>query len=159
MDNTPIIKFSAPNEHSHRPILSSKPILNPYELRPKLIELVQNQTFSGIVDEDPYLHLQNFEDIYNSLHLEGMSNETTRWILFPFSLRGKARQWYIRTEEKKTGDWETLRTAFCTDFYPTSKVVDLRTQIIGFKQKPSESMSSSWERFDLLTKSGPNLAL
>jgi hypothetical protein len=45
------------------------------------------------------------------------------------------------------------------DFYPLSKVVDLRIKIILFKQGDNESMSSSWECFELLCKSGPDLSL
>ena len=128
MDTTPLINFSAPSVHSFRPILSSKPILsNAYELRPRLIEMVQNNTFLGIEDEDPYFHLQQFEETCDCLHIEGMSDEKIRWKPFPFTLKGRARQWYDQTKEKKRGHWGTLRADFCMDFYLLSKVVDLRT--------------------------------
>jgi hypothetical protein len=45
------------------------------------------------------------------------------------------------------------------DSYPLSKVVDLRIKIISLKQGGNESMSSSWECFELLCKSGPDLSL
>jgi hypothetical protein len=67
------------------------------------------------------------------LHIEGMSNETTRWKPFPFTLKGEAHQWYDRTKEKMRGERRTLRAEFCMDFYPLSKVVDLRIKIISFK--------------------------
>jgi hypothetical protein len=105
--------------------------------------MVQTNTFLGIEDEDPYHHLQQFEQTCDRLHIEGMSDETICWKLFPFTLKGKALQWYDRTEEKMTGDWGTLCAYFCTDFYPLSKVVDLRIKIISFKQGYNESMSSS----------------
>jgi hypothetical protein len=62
--NTTLIKdFSAPSELSHRPMPSSKPILSDaYELCPRLIEKVQTNTFLGIEEEDPYDHLQQFEE-------------------------------------------------------------------------------------------------
>jgi hypothetical protein len=56
---------------------SSKPILSDaHELRPLLIEMVQTNTLLGIEDEDPYHHLQQFEQTCDRLHIEGMSNET-----------------------------------------------------------------------------------
>jgi hypothetical protein len=78
---------------------------------------------------------------------------------YPFTLKGKARQWYDQTKEKMKGDWGTLRVGFCIDFYPLSKVVDLRIKIISFKQGDNESMSSFMERFELLCKSEPDLSL
>jgi hypothetical protein len=57
------------------------------------------------------------------------------------------------------GDWGALHADFCMDFYPLSKVVDLRIKIISFKQGDNESMSSSWEHFEFLCKSGPHLSL
>jgi hypothetical protein len=95
--------------------------------------MVQNQSFSGMVDENPYLHIQEFEQTCGCLCIEGMSNETLRWKLFPFSLKGRAKKWYNRTVEKKQGDWGTLRSSFFLDFFPISKVVSLRIKVLSFK--------------------------
>jgi hypothetical protein len=92
---------------------SLKPILfNSYELRPRLIEMVQTNTFLGIEDEDPYHHLQQFEETCDCRHIEGMSDETIHWKLIQFTPKGKAHQWYDRTKEKMKGDWGTLRANF-----------------------------------------------
>jgi hypothetical protein len=92
IDSTPIYQYAAPTSTSHRPKESSKPILTPaYDLRPCLIAMVQNQSFSGKEDENPYLHLQEFEQISDCLRIEGMSVETLRWKLFPFSLKRRAK--------------------------------------------------------------------
>jgi hypothetical protein len=99
MDTTLIKDFSAPSELSLRPMPSSKPILSDaYKLRPRLIEMVQTNTFFGIEDEDPYHHLQQLEQTCDCLHIEGVSDETIRWKLFPFTLKGKSHQWYDRTK-------------------------------------------------------------
>jgi hypothetical protein len=74
--------------------------------------MVQTNTFLGIEDEDPYHHLQQFEQTCDYLHNKGMSDETICWKLFPFTLKGKARQWYDRTKDKMKGDWGSL----CADF-------------------------------------------
>jgi hypothetical protein len=77
VDFTRIYQYAAPISTSHRPKESSKPILTPaYELRPCLIVMVQNQSFSGKEDKNPYLHLQEFEQTCDCLHIERMSNET-----------------------------------------------------------------------------------
>ena len=56
MDNiTPINQFTAPTGAQLEPPESSKPILTPsYELRLSLISMVQEQSFLGEGDENPY---------------------------------------------------------------------------------------------------------
>jgi hypothetical protein len=79
IDSTPIYQYAAPTSTSHWPKESSKPILIPaYELRPCFVAMVQNQSFSRKVDENPYLHLQEFEQTCDCLRIEGMFNETLR---------------------------------------------------------------------------------
>jgi hypothetical protein len=131
---TPIYQCSAPMSTSHRPKESSKPILAPaYELRPRLIEMVQNHPFLGKEDENPYLHPRDFEQTCDCLHIAGMSDETLRWKFFSFSLRGRAKIWYDRTVESKQGDWRSLRSNFRLDFFSIHKIVNLRAEVITFK--------------------------
>ena len=77
---------------------SSEPIITPgYELRLCFIKLICDQFFSGEGDENPYSHLQEFEQTCACLRIASMSNETLRWKLFPFSLMGRAKHWYSQT--------------------------------------------------------------
>jgi hypothetical protein len=88
-----------------------------------------------------------------------MSDQTLRWKLFPFSLMEKARQWYDKAVGKQQGDWGSLRSNFCLDFYPISQIVNLRIKVLTFKQEANESLASSWNRFTTLLASGPDLNL
>jgi len=92
-----------------------------YRLSPQLIALVQSLSFSGEGDENPYLYIRDFEQICDCLRIEGISNETLHWKLFPFSLKGKARQCYDRSIGKQQKDWGSLCSNFCLDFYPSPK--------------------------------------
>jgi hypothetical protein len=69
-----------------------------------------------------------------------MSNETLRWKVFPFSLERKAKIWYKRTTLSKEGNWEALCSSFCLDFFPISKIVYLRSEILSFTQEEDESL-------------------
>ena len=93
MDNiTPINQFAALTNAQLEPPKSSEPILTPgYELRPSLINLVQEQSFSGEGDEKPYTHLREFKQTYACLQIAGMSHETLKWKLFLFSMTGRAK--------------------------------------------------------------------
>jgi hypothetical protein len=108
---------------------SSQPIQTPnYRLSPWLIAMVQSLSFSGEDDENPYLHVRDFEQTCDCLRIEGISNQNLCWKLFPFSLKGKARQWYSKAVGKQQGDWGSLRSNFCLDFYPISQIIDLESR-------------------------------
>jgi hypothetical protein len=92
---TLLYQYGAPTSMSLKLAESSKPILSSgYELSPEIINILQDQPFSGDVSENPYSHLCDFEQICACRHIEGMSDETLRWKLFPFSLMGEAKRWY-----------------------------------------------------------------
>ena len=77
LESTPIYQYGAPTGTSLQPQESSKPILTPgYELCRRLINMVQDQSFSGKNDENPYSHLNEFEQTCACLHIAGMSDET-----------------------------------------------------------------------------------
>jgi hypothetical protein len=92
LESTPIYQYGAPTSARLQPQESSKPILTPgYELCSRLINMVQDQPFSGEDDENPYANLNEFEQTCACLRIAGLSDETLRWKLFPFSLTGKAK--------------------------------------------------------------------
>ena len=88
-----------------------------------------------------------------------MSDETLRWKLFPFSLKGRAKCWYKQTIGSRQGDWEALCSSFCLNFIPVSRVVSLCLEVLSFKQKENESLGTSWELFKDLINIGPDLAI
>ena len=57
------------------------------------------------------------------------------------------------------GDWETLCSKFCLCFFPTSKVVSLRKEVLNFRQLEEESLGTSWDHFNELIITGPDLAI
>ena len=79
MDNTPIYQYAKPTSTSLGPPKSSEPILTPgYELCLCFIKLIQEQSLSGEDDENPYSHLQEFEQTCACLRITGMSDKTLR---------------------------------------------------------------------------------
>jgi hypothetical protein len=111
---TLLYQYGAPTDLSLKPAESSKPILSSgCELSPELIAMVKDQSFSGEVNENPYFHLREFEQICACLHIEGMSYETLRWKLFSFSLIRKAKHWCRRHIKRSKGNWEALCSTFC----------------------------------------------
>ena len=66
---------------------------NNFELKPVLISMVQQAQFSGLPLDDPNIHLAMFLEIYDIVKMNGVTEDTIRLRLFPFSLRDKARGW------------------------------------------------------------------
>jgi hypothetical protein len=118
--------------------------------------MVRGQAFSGLDCENPYHQLRKFEQLYACLTISSMSQETLRWKLFLFSLDERAKQWYADNVGKIAGDWEELWNIFCLAFFPLSRIATLRQDILSFQQKEKESIGAAWDRFSILTRSGPS---
>ena len=160
MNSTPIYQYAAPTNTRLEPPKSIEPILTPgYKLCPCLIKLIRDQSFLGEGNENPYWHLREFEQTCACLCIASMFDKTLRWKLFPFSLTGRAKQWYSRTVGSMQGDWETLCSKFCLHSFPISKVVSLRKEVLNFRQLEEESLGALWEHINSLITTGPNLAI
>ena len=71
----------------------------------------------------------------------------------------KAKRWYNLTTGSRQGDWEALCSSFCLQFFPISRVVNLRLEVLSFKEKEKESLSMAWELFNTLINTGSDLAI
>jgi hypothetical protein len=65
-----------------------------FELMPALINMVQANLFSGKPNEDANAHLQHFLEVCRTFTIRGVTDDAIRLRLFPFSLIGKAKQWF-----------------------------------------------------------------
>ena len=95
--------------------------------------IVRAQPFSGLDHENPFSHLQDFEEICSCLSIPGMTQETLKWKLFPFSLMGEAKQWYTNVVESVSGDWDELKDKFYLAFFPMSHITSLPRAILDFE--------------------------
>jgi len=94
MGDKSIRDFSAPSAAN---VATGPNIINGdanFELKPALITMVQASLFCGKAHEDANAHLQHFLEICSTFTIKGVSQEDIRLRLFPFSLLGKAKQWF-----------------------------------------------------------------
>ena len=92
MKLTPIQNSFASKGELLEPTPVSKPTHSSgCELHPSLKAMVQAQSFSGHDCENPRHHLLAFKEMCSCLSISGMTQETLKWKLFPFSLTGKAK--------------------------------------------------------------------
>jgi hypothetical protein len=146
MDSNPTFSdFSALKGDLLEPPSSLHPIkTRGYELRPALIALVRDNSFAETKEESSYIHLRGFKKICLIIIIEGMTQQTLKWNLFPFSLTGAPKKWYYSLVRSMEGSWEKLREKFCLTFFPMSRVVTLRLEILSFKQLDKESLGTAW---------------
>ena len=65
-----------------------------FELKPVLIMMVQANPLCGKAHKDANAHLRHFLEICSTFTIKGVNQEAIRLCLFPFSLLGKAKQWF-----------------------------------------------------------------
>jgi hypothetical protein len=157
---TPIYSFSPPEGKYLEQASSLRPIeAEGYEISPNFISLVRELNFARGLDENPYKHLQDFEEICATLMISGMNHETLKWKAFPFLIMGWAKQWYKLHVSSCHGSWVILKEQFCFTFFPLSKIIDLHNEVLNFAEKEGESLGVAWSRYNQLALSGLELSI
>jgi hypothetical protein len=95
------------------------------------------------LDENPFKHLQDLEEICATLTISGMNHDTHKWKAFSFSLTGWAKRWYKLHVSSCHGSWVILKDRFCFPFFPLFKIIDLRNEVLNFAQKEEESLGAA----------------
>ena len=101
--------------------------------------MVQAIPFCGLPSEDVNAHLQHFLELYVMIVIKDVEPTSIRLRLFPFSLSGRAKQWFYKDQEA-VNIWNKCSMAFLTKFFPMGKTNDLRGRISNFQQTASESI-------------------
>jgi hypothetical protein len=115
--------------------------------------MVQHSPFTG--KEDPTLHLQAFVQLCQTFNMDWVTQDQMRARLFPFSLLGKALQWFYSQPAEMVQNWDTLMKAFMKEYYSPGKTQSLRNKIATFAQYPMETISEAFECFNEFTRAVP----
>ena len=122
MDNKSIHDFSTPSAAN----VATRPnVINGdanFELKPALIMMVQASPFCGKAHENANAHLQYFLEICSTFTIKGVSQEAIRLRLFPFSLLGKAKQWFY-SNHNVVDTWDKCSNAFLVKFFPMGRLM------------------------------------
>ncbi|XP_017416468.2 uncharacterized protein LOC108327255 [Vigna angularis] len=163
-DQEPVRKtlrdYSMPNPNSYQGSIVRPPIqANNFEIKPALLQVIQQNQFGGANSEDPNSHLENFLAICDTLKINGVLDDAIRLRLFPFSLRDKAKGWLQSQPQGSISTWEDMATKFVTKYFPPSKSAKMRNEITSFVQQDNESLYEAWERYKELMRKFPHHAL
>ena len=116
-----------------------------FEIKTGLITMVQASPFYGKANEDASVHLQQFLELCITFVIKGVSQDAIRLHLFPFSLLGRAKQWFY-ANKTAMDTWDKCAKAFLAKFFLTGKTNALRGRILNLQQTSNESIQEAWER-------------
>nr|GEU77465.1 reverse transcriptase domain-containing protein [Tanacetum cinerariifolium] len=93
-DNRTMEKLlQAPTEGYEEAIVILKINTDHFEIKTKLLQLVQANPYHGFERENPHTHINNFKRITSTLKFRDVPNNVIKLMMFPFSLEGNARVW------------------------------------------------------------------
>ena len=107
--------------------------------------MVQASPFYGKANEDANTHLQQFLELCITFVIKGVSQDAIRLHLFPFSLLGRAKQWF-HANKTTVDTWDKCANSFLAKFFPTCKTNALCGRILSFQQASKESIPEARER-------------
>ncbi|XP_058766159.1 uncharacterized protein LOC131639705 [Vicia villosa] len=117
------------------------------EMKTGILQLVYANPFTGMDHEDPFAHLTKFYEIAGSTGVDAANEESLFKRLFPHSLIGKAKEWYLDQLPNVMTDWNLLEEKFLERYFPQSRFMEAKTAIAVFNQGSNESLNEAWERF------------
>ena len=125
------------------------------EMKSGTIQLVTDHPFSGLNHEDPYQHLTTFYGLAGTLGASEEEEEVVFSRLFPHSLIGKAKEWYLYQSTQVMTDWNTLEKAFKETFFPEDRHMEAKTAVTTFNQGANESLCEAWDCYKSLLRNFP----
>ncbi|XP_021817899.1 uncharacterized protein LOC110760032 [Prunus avium] len=116
-----------------------------FEIRHHMLEILP--TFRGLPNEDANIHIAKFIVGCKNILIKGFSAEAIKLRLFPFTLNDKAKTWLFTLPANSITTWQHLHTKFLNKYYPASKTLNYKREIMTFTQKPNEEFHEVWERY------------
>ncbi|KAL4371323.1 hypothetical protein AHAS_Ahas06G0154300 [Arachis hypogaea] len=117
-------------------------------MKPPLITLIKNNcSYNGNPSEDPQQHISTFLKTCNAVKTDGSDHDTYKILLFPFSLKGEAAQWFETFPQGSITSWDDLVTKFLAKFTSSRQIIQLKKEEHLFTQRDEEPLFKAWERY------------
>ena len=150
-------EYATPNDDYLRAHITQPAVTaENYEIKPHFLSLVQHNQFASSAAEDAGLHLNSFTKICDMMRIKDVDPNAVKLRLFPFSLRGKTKDWLLALPTGTITSWEKCTNIFMTKFFPPAKTMQLRSNITGFRQEDREPLELAWERMKEFIRNCPN---
>ncbi|XP_074298404.1 uncharacterized protein LOC141629277 [Silene latifolia] len=100
---------------------------NNFEVKGTLLQLVQGNQFGGGATENPNEHINDFLDSCEMYKANGVSDDAIRLRLFPYSLRGSAKEWLKSCAPDSLRTWIDVSKAFLNKYFPPQRTAKIKT--------------------------------
>src|SRR4051812_21461255 len=159
-ENTKLCDFTSHNNKDfiRTPIATPSTSATSYEIKPALLNLVIRDQFSGVGD-DAALHLNNLVELCDMQKYKEVEGDVVKLKLFSFSLREGAKIWFQYLLRNNIDSWDKCNDAFIGKYYPPTKIIQLRSNIMNFRKLDNEHVAQAWERMKYLVKKCPTHGL
>ncbi|GKB14794.1 reverse transcriptase domain-containing protein [Tanacetum coccineum] len=146
----------APTEGYAEAIVVPPILVENFELKHSLINMMTSDQFFGLEKDNPHDHIRWFNKITSTIKYKDVPNSAIKLMLFPFSLAGAARRWLEKEPPRSILTWEDLVSKFINEFFPPSRTTNLRNEISNFEQRFGESFHEAWDRYKDLLRACPH---
>src|SRR3954468_21463598 len=128
-ESTKLCDFTSTNNNDFLsiPIAPPAPDATFYEIKHALLNLVMKEQFSSASSDDDAAHLNNFVELCDMQKYKDVDGDIIKLKLFPFSLRGKAKEWLLTLPRNSIDSWTKCKDAFIGKYYPPAKIVSMRS--------------------------------
>ena len=114
-------------------------------MRPYLVPLLP--TFHGMENENPYTHIQDFEEVCTTFKEGAFDMDLLKLKAFPLTLKDKAKIWLNSLRPRTIRNWAELQAEFLKKFFSAHKTNNLKRKIYTFAAHDSERFFQCWERY------------
>ncbi|GJW44161.1 reverse transcriptase domain-containing protein [Tanacetum coccineum] len=111
------------------------------------IDELKENIFYGKQTDDPHEHISNITGIIDLFHSLRVVSDQVMLMDFPFTLKGKVKQWMKRLSAGSITTWKLLKQAFLEEYCPPLKIIKQIESIRNFKQELNEPLHCLWKRF------------
>ncbi|GJU47067.1 reverse transcriptase domain-containing protein [Tanacetum coccineum] len=146
----------APTEEYAKAIVVPPILAEHFELKHSLINMMTSDQFFGLKKDNPHDHIRWFNKITSTIKYKDVPNSAIKLMLFPFSLAGAARRCLEKEPLRSILTWEDLVSKFINEFFPPSRMTNLRNEISIFEQRFGESFHEAWYRYKDLLRACPH---
>src|SRR3954469_16339584 len=159
--NTKLCEFTSKNNNDFLSTPIAPPALDAtfYEIKPALLNLVMKEKFSGASTDNAAAHLNNFVELCEMQKYKDVDGDIIKLNFFPFSLRGRAKDWLLYLTNNSIDSWIKCKDAFIGKYCPPAKIISKRSDVMKFKQLDNEHVAQAWERMKSLVNNCPTHGL
>ncbi|XP_071694890.1 uncharacterized protein [Rutidosis leptorrhynchoides] len=131
------------NPHVNPPIVNEVVANDPNDTPMRNVRMMAqtDRLFRGLMDENPFDHIQYFNDICDIYKNKDVTEDAFKLRTFPFMLDGEAKAWLRNLPSDSIRSFQDLNEAFINHFFPPSKW--------------DESLYDAWVRFKKLLRACP----